>query len=103
MRDSTCAITHSGTVEHSFLEKKCLGPERLLIRRESSYWFSFEETTRVLRKCTWMLTRQSRCSEGESTWYAQARVPKICGGNSLVSRGTTPTCYCWTMLGKNNS
>src|SRR6266700_3646126 len=59
-RDCTGATTLSETVEHWFLEKKCLGPERSLIRQQLEYSFSCGETTKALPKRTWTPTRQSR-------------------------------------------
>src|SRR6267143_3809461 len=94
-RDFTGATTLSETVEHWFLEKKCLGPERSLIRQELSYSFSCGETTKALPRCTWTLMRRSRCSGRESTWYALARVRKRGGGNLPANHGTTPIFYYW--------
>src|SRR6266436_1868189 len=97
-RDFTGATTRSETAEHWFLEKKCLGPERSLIRQELGYSCSCGETTEALLKCTCRLTRQSRSSGRENTWYAQAPVPKRCGESLPANHGTTPISYYWTTL-----
>src|SRR6266581_9487411 len=102
-RDCTGATTLSETVEHWFLEKRCLGPERSLIRQELGYSFSCGETTKALPKCTWTLTKQSRSSGRESTWCALAPVRKRCGENLPANHGTTPIFYCWPTLAKNSS
>src|SRR5207249_2217773 len=101
--DCTGVTTLSETVEHWFLEKKCLGPEKSPMRQELGYSFSCEETTKALPKCTWTLTRQSRSSGRESTWYALAPVPKRCGESLPANHGTTPISYYWTTLAKNSS
>src|SRR2546427_13186008 len=102
-RDCTGATTLSETVEHWFIEKKCLGPERSLTRQELGYSFSCGETTKALPKCIWTLTGQSRCSGRESTWYALAPVPKRCGESLPANHGTTLISYYWTTPAKNGS
>src|SRR6267378_6182949 len=102
-RDCARATMLSETVEHWYLEKKCLGPERSLIRQELGYSFFCGETTKALPKCIWTQTGQSRSSGRESTWCALAPVRKICGESLLANHGTTPISCYWTMLAKNSS